>query len=239
MNLRADLSGLTPTQVEEIERLSMQWLYQAVRDFGMEAYRVFHNSPDDVKDVAEDVTREILDRLPGFNLQHRVYGTVDYKKARYIVLTNEIIRQALFVDSKAEQTNSSATLQLSQTSMSIRQNRSGETVDIPGLLQPVSVFDGLQFLTTTLFIHYRYSALNSSYCLHECTLCALPNGLLQNTYNPSALDTIWIAGRNAPSLGEDFRVRLSFARLKAKAGWRVQRIVYDARLNQLSGQWDQ
>ncbi len=37
-------------------------------------------------------------------------------------------------------------------------------------------------------------------------------------------DTIWIAGRNAPSRGEVFRVRLSFSRLKAKAAWRVQKI---------------
>ncbi|HUT55452.1 MAG TPA: SfiI family type II restriction endonuclease [bacterium] len=31
-----------------------------------------------------------------------------------------------------------------------------------------------------------------------------------------------MAGRNAPSRGEEFRVRLSFARLKRKADWRVQ-----------------
>lgn len=50
------------------------------------------------------------------------------------------------------------------------------------------------------------------------------NGLLQAKYNPTSTDTIWLAGRNAPTLGEDFRVRLSFARLKDKAPWRVQRI---------------
>ena len=33
-----------------------------------------------------------------------------------------------------------------------------------------------------------------------------------------------LAGRNAPSRGEDFRVRIGLNRLKAAANWRVQRI---------------
>ena len=37
-------------------------------------------------------------------------------------------------------------------------------------------------------------------------------------------DTIFIAGRNAPSPGEEFRARLSFCKLKEKAKWRVQTI---------------
>ncbi|HFQ93132.1 MAG TPA: hypothetical protein ENK32_03915, partial [Anaerolineae bacterium] len=56
------------------------------------------------------------------------------------------------------------------------------------------------------------------------TITAVPNGLLQQRYNPTFQDTIWIAGRNAPSRGELFRVRLSFSRLKAKSPWRVQKI---------------
>lgn len=39
-----------------------------------------------------------------------------------------------------------------------------------------------------------------------------------------AEDIIWLAGRNAPTLGEDFRVRLSYERLMAKADWRVREI---------------
>jgi hypothetical protein len=48
--------------------------------------------------------------------------------------------------------------------------------------------------------------------------------MLQDRYNPNPKDSIWIAGRNAPTLGEEFRVRLSFHRLKEKANWRVQSI---------------
>lgn len=57
-------------------------------------------------------------------------------------------------------------------------------------------------------------------------MAVIPNGLLQDTYNPSAGVSIWLAGRNAPSLGEDFRVRLAFAKLREKAAWRVQTISY-------------
>ncbi len=48
-------------------------------------------------------------------------------------------------------------------------------------------------------------------------LACIPNGELQDRYNPSADETIWLAGRNAPTLGEDFRVRLSYEKLAAKA----------------------
>ena len=47
-------------------------------------------------------------------------------------------------------------------------------------------------------------------------VAAVPNGMLQEAYNPSATDTIWRAGRNAPTRGEVFRVKLVFSALKAK-----------------------
>ena len=59
---------------EEIEKLTLRWIFQAVLDFGMEAHEIFLKSPDNLKDIAEDITRELLDRLPGFNVQQRVYG---------------------------------------------------------------------------------------------------------------------------------------------------------------------
>ncbi|MDX1993005.1 MAG: SfiI family type II restriction endonuclease [bacterium] len=57
-------------------------------------------------------------------------------------------------------------------------------------------------------------------------------------YNPTAEDTIWLAGRNAPTLGEDFRVRVAFGRLKSKSGWRVQKIRYDRVKQMCEGYWD-
>ena len=55
-----DLSKLSPDEIEDIEKMSLRWLVQATMDFGLEAYDIFRYSPDEVKDVAEDVTREIV-----------------------------------------------------------------------------------------------------------------------------------------------------------------------------------
>jgi len=108
---------LSLDELELIGKLTLRWIFQAVLDFGMEAREIFHKSPDSVKDIAEDITRELLDRLSDFNVQKRVYRTVDYKKARYTILPEETVRQALFIDSKAEKENRSATVQMSQTSL--------------------------------------------------------------------------------------------------------------------------
>jgi type II restriction enzyme SfiI len=142
-------SALSLNEIEGIEKLTLRWLFQAVIDFGMEAHEIFLRSPDDVKDVAEDVTRELLDRLPGFNVQQRIFGTVDYKRARYIITSEQITRQALFVDSKAEKTGRTATIQMSQTSMSVRQRRSRLEVDEKGFLPEISEYSGEEYLTTT------------------------------------------------------------------------------------------
>ena len=204
----------------------------------MEAHEIFFKSPDRVKDIAEDVTRELLDRLFGFNVQQRIYGTVDYKKARYIILPEQTIRQALFVDSKAEKESRSATIQMSQTSMCIKQRRGGRKIDEQGLLPRISEYGGKDYLTTTCLVHFKYEDdTDSVHHLREVTIAAIPNGRLQERYNPDADDSVWLAGRNAPSLEEDFRVRISFSKLKSKAAWRVQKLFYDGTNKQCSGSW--
>jgi hypothetical protein len=236
LGLLDDISKLDNHQIEAIEKLTLRWIFQAIMDFGPEAYEIFLKSPDEVKDVAEDITRELLDRLPGYNIQQRIFGTVDYKRARYIVLPDQMVRQALFIDSKAEKENRTATIQMSQTSMQVRQLRSGIVIDETGRLPAISIYNNQQFLTTTAFLHFRYEDVDNLHILQDVTAFCLPNGRLQAIYNPHAEGTIWLAGRNAPSLGEDFRVRVSFARLKAKANWRVQRIAYIE--GALEGSWD-
>lgn len=117
MSLVEDIAALGLDQIEDIEKLTMRWMFQALLDFGMDAAIIFERSPDDVKDIAEDVTREVLDRLAGYNIQQRIFGTVDYKRARYIILPERMVRQALFIDSKAEKENRTATIQMSQTEL--------------------------------------------------------------------------------------------------------------------------
>lgn len=228
---------LTLDEVEAIEKLTLRWIFQAVMDFGMEAHEIFRNSPDEVKDIAEDITRELLDRLPGHNVQQRIYGTVDYKKARYVILPDQTVRQALFIDSKAEKTSKTATIQMSQTSLGVKQRRSGSDVEEKGFLPEISEYEKKFYLTTTCIIHFMYDDVNDSHRLREVTIAALPNGMLQSRYNPTVEDGIWLAGRNAPTRGEDFRVRLAFSKLKEKAVWRVQTISYDENSNVRAGSW--
>ena len=236
MNEKAP-STLTLDEIEEIEKLTLRWIFQAVLDFGMEAPEIFLKSPDRVKDIAEDITRELLDRLPGYNVPQRIYGTVDYKKARYIILPDQTVRQTLFIESKAEKEHRSATIQMSQLSIWVRQRRSGSEINEKGFLPEISEYGGKHYLTTTSLVHFMYKDEGGMHHLKEVTIAAIPNGLLQDRYNPTCEDTIWLAGRNAPTLGEDFRVRLSFSKLKQKASWRIQKIIYDESTGECTGQW--
>lgn len=228
---------LSLDEIEEIEKLTMRWIFQAILDFGMEAHEVFLKSPDSVKDIAEDITRELLDRLSGFNVPQRIYGTVDYKKARYVILPNQMVRQALFIDSKAEKENRSATIQMSQTSMWVRQTRGGASINEKGFLPEISEYGNKNYLTTTCLIHFMYEDVEEAHHLKEVTIAVIPNGLLQDRYNPTEENGIWLVGRNAPSRGEDFRVRVSFDRLKHKALWRVQTIHYNESSKECTGLW--
>jgi hypothetical protein len=221
-NLENDLE-----RVEDIEKASLRLVVQALFDFREAAWHIFEAESDLVADIGEDITREALDRMGMSRIEQRLFGKIDYKRARYIFHPEYAIKQALFVDSKAEKVSgqNTATLQTSQFSMRVRQIRSGEPIDIPGKLPFILDVGKDSFLTTTVFVKYNYeepAGQQAKNTLQSITIAALPNGLLQPRYNPTCSETIWLLGRNAPTLGEEFRVRLSFPRLKGRMGWRVQ-----------------
>jgi hypothetical protein len=108
--------------------------------------------------------------------------------------------------------------------MRIRHMRGGGAVDEAGTVTTVHKAGGKEYLTTTIIAKYAYRDSDPEPELLHIKVAAVPNGMLQAAYNPNAADTIWRAGRNAESLGEAFRVRLVFDRLKAKSSWRVQHI---------------
>ena len=214
--------------VEQIEKSTLRMVMQALLDFVDEARDIFVNETDFAADIGEDITREALDRLGTSAVRARLYGRVDYKRARYVFHPEYSVRQAMFVDSKVEKLggSNSVTIQTAQTSMRIRQFRSGSEIDEPGALPMVLTIQGVEFLTTTVFVKYNYFDVedDSPKGLHSIAVCCLPNGLLQARYNPDARHTIWLAGRNAPTRGEPIRVRLSLRRLQDIAPWRVQLI---------------
>ena len=201
---------------------------QAIYDFRDEAREFFVYEPDAVADIGEDITREAMDRMGTSVLPVRLFGRIDYKRARYVFHPEYSVRQALFVDSKAEQVAGArtVTIQTSQTSMSIRQMRSGRSIDEQGTLPRVLQLQGVDYLVTTVFVKYNYedSVDKIKKALQNISVTCLPSGMLQDKYNPSYEETIWLAGRNAPSRGEAFRARISLPRLKRAANWRVQNI---------------
>jgi len=213
-------------RLEEIEKASLRLVVQAILDFRDDSIAIFREESDLVADIGEDITREALDRMGMSKIDQRLFGKMDYKRARYLFHPEYSVKQALFVDSKAEKISGqgTATLQTSQISMVVMQIRSGREVEVPGKLPSILTIRHEEFITTTMFVKYNYSEDDNEKILQNITVACLPNGLLQERYNPNCRDSIWIAGRNAPSRGEEFRVRLSFDLLKTKAVWRVQKI---------------
>ena len=214
--------------LESIEKATLRLVVQGIYSFAGEAVDIFSNERDDVQDIAEDITREAMDRIGTSIIPVRLFGTIDYKRARYLFSPGFALRQALFVDSKAEKVAGArtVTIQTSQTSMRIRQVRSGVEVDEAGEVPTVYLDrDGVAYLTTTVFVKYNYAEFaEGENQLESISITCLPNGMLQDRYNPNPKTTFWMAGRNAPTRGEDFRVRIGLARLKALANWRVQLI---------------
>jgi hypothetical protein len=218
-------------RLEEIEKASLRLVTQAIVEFRSIAVDIFNKEKDKAQDIAEDITREALDRMGVSKIDARLFGKVDYKRARYIFHPEYAVRQALFVESKAEKKNrTSARLQIAHTSLEVRQIIRGEPIRIPGSLPCITEIGGTEYLTTTILVKYHYEDSDESHRelrnaeLVAITVAALPNGFLQDRYNPTTDDDIWLVGPDAPTLDEDFRTRLAFIKLKNKKNWRVQTV---------------
>jgi len=216
---------MSPEQMETLEQTSFSMVTQALTDYASQAVSIFKEEVDQPQDIAEDVTREAIELMGLPQIHMRLYGMVDIKKAVYVFLP-EAIPVALMLDAKAEKTSGSATatIQMSQTSMRVKMLRQDKVIDEAGKLPSFIQRDGRSLYVVTVFAKYIYDVIDNAHILKRIIAACLPNGLLQDRYNPSENDTIWRVGRNSPSLGEDFRVRISFADLRGKASWRVQDI---------------
>ncbi len=216
---------MTPEEMEILEQTTFSMVTQALTDYALQASQIFSEEVDQPQDIAEDVTREAIEAMGLPQLHMRLYGKVDVKKAVYVFLP-EAYPVALMLDAKAEKPNGNrtATIQMSQTSMRVRMKRGGMTIDEAGKLPFYIERNGRSLYVVTVFAKYIYDTIDNAHILQRIITACLPNGLLQSKYNPDENDTVWRAGRDAPTLGEDFRVRISFADLRAKASWRVREI---------------
>jgi len=210
----------------EVEKSCLRLVARAIRDFWPEAKKIFAEETDLPQDVAEDVTQEALTSLGISRIPMRLYGKIDYKRAAFLFLPDREVEVALMVDSKAEKDGGSATIQMSQTSLEIRQLRAGGHLRVKGALPDFITRNDRRLQTVTIIVKYIYDELpgGSGAQLRAIKIACLPNVILQDDFNPNEQDTIWLAGRNAPTRGEEFRVRLSFNKLKSKAPWRVVEI---------------
>ena len=217
---------MTLDELERLEQTTFSMVVQALTDYRDQAVTIFREETDSPQDIAEDVTREALETMGVSRLNERLYGKVDVKKAIYVFLP-EAQPVALMLDSKAEKANGdrTATIQMSQTSMVVKMRRAGKTIDEPGKLEKLITRGDRSLYVVTVIAKYAYEEAEESQELKRIIVACIPNGILQERYNPDANDTIWLAGRNAPTLGEDFRVRLSYGRLREKAPLRVHEIV--------------
>lgn len=210
--------------LEKIEKASMRLVTLALLNFKNEAVEIFSNEIDQAGDIGEDITREALDNIGVSRIPVRIFGKIDYKKARYVFHEDYAVRQALLVDSKAEKSANSARIQVSQLSMKVKQIRQGQEIEVSGTLPNIINRNDIDFLTTTIFVKYVYADASGSNRLSLIRVACVPNGLLQDRYNPTPQDDIWLVGPDAPTRGEEFRTRLSFKKLKEKCAWRVQNI---------------
>lgn len=216
---------MTLDELEHLERTVLEQVVQAITDYREQILTIFCEETDLPQDIAEDVTREALEAMGVSSISERLYGKVDYKKAMYAFLPRPQ-PVALMLDAKAEKSNGdrTATIQMSQTSITVRMRRAGWAVKEPGRLDQIIQRSGRELRVVTIVAKYAYTEDGESRKLDRIIVSCIPNGALQKRYNPTVDNSIWLAGRNAPSLGEDFRVRLSYQKLQEKAPWRVREI---------------
>ena len=210
-------------RIELVEKAAFSLVVKALEEYKGEAAEIFAAEEDLPQDIAEDIVREAIDNLGVSRIKERLYGKVDVKKAIYLFLP-EAIPVALMVDAKAEKNGKTATIQMSQTTMTVKIKRNGKDMVENGKLDTEFLRTKQRLHVVTIIIKFEYKESDRQYKLNNIILSCIPSGKLQDRYNPNSNDGIWRLGRDSPKRGEDFRIRLSFPELKKKAPWRVHRI---------------
>ena len=210
-------------KIEQVEKAAFTLVVKALEEYKVEAAEIFSAEEDLPQDIAEDIVREAIDNLGVSRIKERLYGKVDVKKAIYLFLP-EAIPVALMVDAKAEKNGTTATIQMSQTSMTVKIKRKEKEIVKSGKLDTEFIRNKHRLHVVTIIVKLEYEELDKHYKLNTIIVSCIPSGKLQNRYNPNSANGIWRLGRDSPKRGEDFRIRISFPELERKASWRVHRI---------------
>ena len=110
---------------------------------------------------------------------------------------------------------------MAQTATRVRLPRRGQDLEEPGKREPTIPRGARVSSTGTSSTQFIAKETAENHDLVWIVVACLPNGRAQHRYNPTATDTIWSAGQDAPPLGETFRVRLSSEDLHRKSARRV------------------
>lgn len=84
-------------RLEEIEKASLRLVVQAVYDYRRLAVEIFRAESDLVADIGEDITREALDRMGMTRIDQRLFGKIDYKRAKYLFHPSRLCDQASLI----------------------------------------------------------------------------------------------------------------------------------------------
>jgi Type II restriction enzyme SfiI len=205
-----------------------------------EARDIFQTAPatsdSEVIVLAEDLVQYALEVAECYPINKRFAGFIDYKRVRWMSAPFGLFPQVLLVDAKASTENNRDTLQQSQLAMDAEfLSNKGAIVTLPAGVPPhlpIRAQSGTDLLavTTSAFLHFHYTSLNSAAppfrTLHAIYVLLLPHQRLKGRYNPNPATTFFGQGKHSPARGEVPRIRVYFNRLRGMCPWRLQELRY-------------
>ncbi len=231
-------------QLELIEKATLRTLVQALQEYSREGKSLFENtaapSETEVIVLAEDIVQYALEVAECYPINRRFAGFIDYKRVRWFPTSFGLIPQALLVDAKASTENNRSSLQQSQLPMDADfaavvgggQKNIHLAAGFPPHLQIAAMDNAtLVAVTTSVLVHFHYRTLPGNGPrfreLLALYVILLPHQRLKTKYNPNPQTTFFGRGKDAPTLGENPRIRVYFARLREACPWRLQQLRYE------------
>lgn len=236
--MQQDYRQMTDDELESLEKQTLRMIVQAVQQYSKEAREIFETTravtDAEIIVLAEDLVQYALEVAECYPINKRFAGFIDYKRVRWMPTPFGLFPQVLLVDAKASTENNRDTLQQSQLPMDAEFTTSRGAVATlaagvpPHLPIPAHSGSDLLAVTTSAFLHFHYTALNTSAppfrTLHAIYALLLPHQRLKQRYNPNANTTFFGQGKHSPARGEVPRIRVYFSRLRSMCPWRLQEL---------------